>query len=117
MKKQLKISDKDKKLIAINTYLNLFLGDLEEVVDEDTGDIYLRESGDRYGKVLIEKKSSECRVEYSFWEEFSDLFSLQYGEVQSIITRWVEETYQLKGIYTIRLMSVWYSPAVNMPTN
>ena len=94
------MSDEDKKLVAINTYLNLFLGGLEEVVDEDTGDIYLRESGDRYAKVSIRKKSLKCWVEYLFWYEFSDLFSLQYGEVQSIITRWVEDTYQLKSIET-----------------
>ena len=90
----------EKKLIAINTYLNLFLGDLEEVV-KDNGDIYLRESGDEYAKVWIKKKSSECWVDKSFWDEFSELFSLQYGEVKSIITRWVEDTYQLKGIYTL----------------
>jgi len=103
MKKQLNETIEDKKLIAINTYLNLFLGDLEEVVKDD-GDVYLCETGDRYAKVLIEKKSSECRVDYYFWEEFSELFSLQYGEVKSIITRWVEDTYQLKSIDTWRLL-------------
>ena len=91
----------NKKLIAINTYLNLFLGELEEVV-KDNGDIYLRESGDKYAKVWIQKKLSECRIHYYFWDEFSELFSLQYGETESFITKWVEDTYQLKRIYTIR---------------
>ena len=90
----------NKKLIAINTYLNLFLGELEEVVDKETGNIYLRESGDEYAKVLIKKKSSECWVDYYFWNEFSDLFSLEHSEVQSFIARWVEDTYKLKGIHT-----------------
>ena len=92
----------DKKLIAINTYLNLFLGALDEVV-KDNGNIYLRESGDEYAKVLIEKKSSKCWVNYYFWREFSELFSLQYGETQSFITRWVEDTYHLKGINTFTM--------------
>ena len=99
MKKQLKMNDEDKKLIAINIYLNLFLGNLEEIV-KDNGDIYLRESGDEYAKVLIEKNSSQCWVDYDIWDEFSVLFSLKNGEVKSFITKWVEDTYQLKGIYT-----------------
>ena len=104
MKKQLKESNEDKKLIAINTYLNLFLGTLEEVV-KDNGDIYLRESDDIYATVSIEKKSShlQCWVDWEFWRDFSELFSLQYGETQSFITRWVEDTYQLKGIYTFTM--------------
>ena len=100
MKKKLKESNEDKKLIAVNIYLNLYMNTLEEVVDEDDGDIYLRESGDSYVKVLIEKESSKCWVSYLFWFEFSDRFSLQYSEVESLITRWVESTYQLKGIDT-----------------
>ena len=90
----------DKKLIAINTYLDLFLSTLEEVV-KDNGDIYLRESGDIYAKVWIQKKSSQCWVDWEFWRDFSELFSLEFSETQSFITRWVEDTYQLKGIYTI----------------
>jgi len=89
----------NKKLIAINTYLNLFLGNLEEVV-KDNGDIYLRESGDIYAKVWIQKKSSQCWVHYYFWNEFSELFSLEFIETESFIARWVEYTYKLKGIHT-----------------
>ena len=93
------MSDEDKKLVAINTYLNLFLGNLEEVVKKN-GYIYLHELGDKYAKVLIQKKYSNCWVDYDFWNEFSDLFSLEFSEAQSFITRWVEDTYQLKRIYT-----------------
>ena len=116
MKKQLKMSDEDKKLIAINTYLNLFLGDLEEVVNKEAGNIYLRESGDEYAKVWIQKKYSKCWVEYSFWKEFSELFSLEDRDVQSFIARWVEDTYQLKGINTTQ--ADWLPQAsFKIPTN
>ena len=105
----------EKKLIAINTYLNLFLGDLEEVV-KDNGDIYLRESGDEYAKVWIQKKYSICWVEYSFWKEFTQLFSLEHRDVQSFIARWVEDTYQLKGINTTQ--ADWLPQAsFKIPTN
>ena len=107
----------DKKLIAINTYLNLFLGALEEVV-KDNGDIYLRESGDEYAKICIFKKSSQCWVDWEFWREFSELFSLKFSEIQSFITIWVEDTYQLKGIYTTgHLVSIWQPAVLKIPTN
>ena len=92
-------NDEGKKLMAASVYINLYLNSLDEVV-KDNGRIYLRESGDRYGMVLIDKKSSNCLVNRSFWDKFSDEFSLQDNEVQSIITRWVEDTYKLKGIDT-----------------
>ena len=115
MKEKLKKSDEDKKMIAINTYLNLFWDNLEEIV-KDNGDIYLRESGDRYAKVWIQKKSSKCWVEYSFWKEFSELFSLEHRDVQSFIARWVEDTYQLKGINTTQ--ADWLPQAsFKIPTN
>ena len=111
MKKQLKESNEDKMLIAINTYLNLFLGKLEEVVDKETGNIYLCEYDDEYTKVLIQKKSLKCWVDFNFWYEFANFFSLQYDEVQSFITRWVEDTYQLKGIDTSRIYSLISTPS------
>ena len=99
MKKKLKDSNEDKMFIAASVYFNLYMNTLEEVVKDD-GRIYLCESGDEYSKVRIVKKESECLVEYSFWREFSESFSLQYNDVQSIITEWVEDTYQLEGIHT-----------------
>ena len=107
--------NENKRLMAASVYLNLYMDTLEEVAGED-GDIYLRESGDRYGKVLIDKKSSDCLVNRSFWVKFSEEFSLQYNEVQSIITRWVEDTYKLKGIDTAR-PRYEYAVKLKIPTN
>jgi len=89
----------DKKLQMAYVYLGNYMNTLEEVV-KDNGDILLRDSGDGFFKVLIEKKPSKCWVIYSFWKEFSELFSLQRNEIKSLITIWVENTYQLKDIYT-----------------
>ena len=97
MKKQLKISDEDKKLIAATAYYNLCIDMLEEFVGDD-GNIFLSEYGDMYFKIWIEIKSSQCWVVRSFWREFNNLFSLSIDESKSIISRWVEDTYQLKGI-------------------
>ena len=99
IKKVLMENLEDKKLQMAYVYLSNYLNSLEEVI-KDNGRIYLRESGDRYGMVLIWKKLSKCWVDRDFWDKFSEEFSLQDNEVQSIITRWVEDTYKLKGIDT-----------------
>ena len=98
MEKQLK-NNEDKRLIAANTYFHLYMDSLEEVIKDD-GRIYFCEYGYDYVKVCIIKNESKCWVDYYFWKEFSELFSLQDNQVKSIITRWVEDTYKLTGIYT-----------------
>ena len=99
IKKVLMENLEDKKLQMAYVYLSNYLNSLEEVIKDD-GRIYLCESGDRYGMVLIDKKSSNCLVNWLFWNNFSEEFYLQDNEVQSIITRWVEDTYKLKGVDT-----------------
>ena len=100
MKRQLKNSNKYKTLIAAKTYLNLYMDTLEEFVHKDTGNIYLHESGDVYAQVSIIKNTLKCYVNHIFWEEFSEIFSLQNDGVQSMIIKWIEDTYGLKGINT-----------------
>ena len=100
MKKKLKESNEEKKLIAASFYFNLYMDTLEEVVDKDSGDIFFREYGYINCNLWIEKKRSKCWVVNSFWKKFSELFSLELNEIQSLITRWVEDTYQLRGIET-----------------
>ena len=104
MNKQLN-NDEDKKLMAASVYLNLYMDTVEEVV-KDNGDIHLHESGDINTIFLIREKSSKCWVDMSFWGKFSKEFSLQDNEVKLIITRWVEDTYQLKGIHTFGPVSI-----------
>jgi len=115
MKKQLKESNEDKKLTAANIYLNLYMNTLEEIIN-DNGRIYLREYGDEYSKVCIIKKESKCWIDYDFWREFSELFSLQYNDIQSIITKWVEDTYQLEGIHS-STRSFHARDVLKIPTN
>ena len=38
-------------------------------------------------------------VDYdTIWTELGNLFSLKYNEIHSIITKWVEEAYNLRGV-------------------
>ena len=107
--------NEDKRLMAASVYINLYLNSLEEVIKDDRR-IYLHEYGDRYGMVLIWKKLSKCWVDRDFWDKFSEEFSLQDNEVESIITRWVENTYKLKGVDT-EDVHLGESLELKIPTN
>jgi len=110
IKKILMETIKDKKLQMAYVYLSNYMmtqEEVEEVVDYygyDTKVIYLREPRPSYRNpytmVSISKEYSECWVGREFWREFSDYFSLNATETQLVITKWVEDTYGLKGIHT-----------------
>ena len=101
IKKVIKETLEDKRLQMAYVYFSNYMDSLEEVVVVEYGDIYLRESGDRYAKVWIRDNVLQCWVNYNFWKEFSDKFSLEGHEVESLITYWVEKTYQLKYVITL----------------
>ena len=87
----------DKKLIAANIYFNLYMDTLKKIVSSN-GNILISDYGDEFFKFWIQKENLKCWVDWDFWEKFSELFSLEDNEIKSIITIWVEDTYQLKGI-------------------
>ena len=108
--------NENKRLMAASVYLNLYMGMLEEFVDKSDGDIYLHEYGNRYAMFWIRKKFSKCWVDRSFWDKFSEEFSLQENEIQSIITRWVKDTYKLVGIQSLRYIPSFVN-GLKIPTN
>jgi len=86
----------DKKLRQAYVYLSNYMGTLNDIVDGN-GDIILYEPGNRYTKFWIQKRTFICRVATSFYIKFSDEFSLNDTEIQFLISKWIEDTYQLKG--------------------
>ena len=79
-------------------YLNKLYGDLEECRKNDYPNSVFFARGK---KVYMEQdlKSNYLWVDYeTIWSDLIDTFSLEYYEIQSIITKWVEETYKLKGV-------------------
>ena len=89
----------DRKLRAMTVWFDTYVNMLDEVVDEN-GDIYLREYSDKYYEIYIDKNRLNCWVKRDLWYNFSYVFSLQDNDVESFIMKWVENTYQLKGIHT-----------------
>jgi hypothetical protein len=84
-------------------YLNKMYGDLEEYkTDKYPNSIYFVKGK----KVYMEQdlKNRRLYVDYGIiWSDLGDTFSLKYNEIQSIITKWVEETYNLRGFTPYRL--------------
>jgi len=106
----------DKKLQMAYVYFSNYMDSLQEVIYEDSGNIYLSEYGHRYADVGIKKKQSECWVSIPFWKKFSDEFSLKEYEFELIITKWVEDTYGLKGINIGRTIRI-SETKLNVSTN
>ena len=79
-------------------YLNKLYGDLEEYrTDEYPDKVFFINSK----KVYMEQelKNEMLWVDYdTIWKDLEDTFSLEYEDIQSIITKWAEETYKLRGV-------------------
>jgi len=83
--------------IAIK-YLNKLYGDLEVYKTDKVPDSVFFVNGK---KVYMEQdlENGTLYVDYdTIWKDLRDTFSLEYDEIQSIITKWVEETYKLRGV-------------------
>ena len=79
-------------------YLNKCYGDLTEYrINKYPGSVFFVKNK----KVYMEQKVENGRLwidENTIWSDLENLFSLEYNEIQSIIKKWVEEDYNLRGI-------------------
>ena len=79
-------------------YLNKLYGDLKVYrTDESPDSIYFVKNK----KVFMEQELENGRlyVDYgTIWKDLVNTFSLDYNDIQSIIKKWVEETYNLRGV-------------------
>jgi hypothetical protein len=79
-------------------YLNKMYDDLEEYRTDKHPDSVFFFKGK---KVYMEQELENGRlyVDYgTIWKDLVDTFSLDYNDIQSIIKKWVEETYNLRGV-------------------
>ena len=79
-------------------YLNKMYGDLEEYrINKHPDSVYFVKGK----KVYMEHNSKRelLYVDYdTIWKDLTDTFLLEYDEIQSIITKWAEETYNLRYV-------------------
>ena len=78
-------------------YLNKYYGDLEEYrTDKRLNSVFFVKGKKIYMEQDLESK--RLYVDYdTLWSDLKDTFSLEYDDVQSIIKKWVEVTYNLRG--------------------
>ena len=79
-------------------YLNKMYGDLEEYRTDEHPDSVFFVKGK---KVYMEQdlENDDLWVDYyTIWSDLENMFDLKYNEIQSIITKWVEVTYNLRGV-------------------
>ena len=79
-------------------FLNKGYGDLTEYRDDEYPDsiFYIR------GKKVYMEQNLEYGmlwVDYdTIWADLENWFSLEYDGIQSVITKWVNQTYNIKGL-------------------
>jgi len=79
-------------------YLNKMYGNLEEYkTDERPDSVFFVKGKKVYMKQDL--KNDDLYVDYdTIWSDLKNTFSLERGEIKSIISKWVEETYKLRGV-------------------
>jgi hypothetical protein len=88
-------------------YLNKYYGDLEEYRTDKVPNSVLFIKGK---KVYMEHelKYDELNVDFTIWKDLKNTFSLKNDDIQSIILRWAEETYNIRDVipYESQLISM-----------
>ena len=79
-------------------FLNKGYGDLTEYRDDEYPDTIFYIRGE---KVYMEQEVDNGRllVDYgTIWKDLEDWFSLEDDDIKLVISKWVEETYNMRGI-------------------
>jgi len=79
-------------------YLNKFYGDLKEyTTDKRPNRVFYVKNNRAYMEKML--RNNVLWVDYdTIWEDLENIFGLDRYESQRIITNWVKETYNLRGI-------------------
>ena len=97
-----------KILITESRLYNAFKGWMDSEIssglyewkkDED-GDIWLVDTNEGYGHMLLVKKSRNLYVYEDLFTEINNFFPLEESDLLELIGRYVSETFQMEGINT-----------------
>jgi DNA polymerase III sliding clamp (beta) subunit (PCNA family) len=66
------------------------------VTGNDTSLFFVNSEGDEYAQIRYDEDSELCFINIDLNKEISSLFSLGRDESQKVISRWVENTLQMK---------------------
>jgi hypothetical protein len=94
------ITESKLENVAIK-YLNKVYGDLEEYkTDEHPDSVFFVKDKKIYMEQDLE--NDDLWIDYyTIWKDLRNTFLLEDNEIKSIISKWVEETYKLRGVTPI----------------
>ena len=96
-------------------FLNKMYGDLAEYRTDEYPDSIFYIKGK---KIYMEQDLENGYLWIDFdtiWQDLKMLFSLEYDDIQSIIKKWVEEAYNLRGVtpgYTEAELIDWWNSLI-----
>ena len=57
---------------------------------------FVNSEGDKYAQIMYDKDKGWCYIDYDLIDEISSFFSLQIPDSKQVISRWVENTIQMR---------------------
>ena len=97
-----------KILITESRLYNAFKGWMDSEIssglyewkEDEEGDIWLVDTNEGYGHMLLIKKSKEFSVYEDLFTEIQSYFPLEESDLLELIGRYAGETFQMEGINT-----------------
>ena len=89
-------------------FLNKGYGDLTEYTTDEYPDSIFYMKGNQ---VIMEQylENDILLVDYhTIWTDLENFFSLEYDDIMSILTKWVEETYNISGVIPHRMSTRYF---------
>ena len=75
---------------------------------------FVNSEGDEYAQIRYDKVNGWCYIKQSLVKEIYSFFSLQRSDSQEVISRWVEDTLQMKVTHTTRTAQHFH-PKLRIP--
>ena len=69
-------------------------------IERNNGIYFVNSEDDKYAQIKFNKNNGWCLIYFKLVNEISAFFSLQNSDSESVISRWVENTLQMKVINT-----------------
>ena len=93
------IVDRPQLVRAVLLYLKMNLGDLTPKTTEKYPKSVFYVNSSNEVMMEYDKENEDVYIHYDhIWSKIESLFHLNYRDIQSIMTVWVEEAYELEGV-------------------
>ena len=70
-------------------------------IEKNDNIYFLNSEGDKYAQIRFHKKGGWCGIYYNLIKEISSFFSIEDSDSKEVISRWVENTLQMKVTNTL----------------